>query len=153
MRVTQEAVGSIPVRGRDTDETTGDLLMGVARALRRRFAAAMESYDVTPGQSRALHVLVDHGPARPSALADALRIAPRSATEVIDALESRGLVTREPDPTDRRATRIVPTDEGERLSVLLGEARREASERLLADLPAPDRAELDRILRRLLPDG
>ena len=36
---------------------------------------------------------------RPSVLAERLRIAPRSATEVVDALEARGLVERGPDPT------------------------------------------------------
>jgi DNA-binding MarR family transcriptional regulator len=131
-------------------ESTGDLLMAAARTLRRRFAAALESYDVTPGQSRALHVLVAHGASRLSEVADALRIAPRSATEVVDALEARGLVTRQQDPTDRRATRVVPTPEGERLAGVLAEARRAESERFLADLPAPERADLDRILRLLL---
>jgi DNA-binding MarR family transcriptional regulator len=138
------------VRG---EETTADLLMAAARALRRHFAAALESYDVTPGQSRALHVIAEHGTSRPSEVAERLRIAPRSATEVIDALQARGLVTREPDPTDRRATRVVPTAEGERLSAVLARARRAESERLLAELPAADRAELDRILRLLLAEA
>ncbi|MDH2416624.1 MarR family transcriptional regulator [Nocardioides sp. CER19] len=134
------------------DDTTADLLMAAARTLRRRFAVALESYDVTPAQSRALHVVADHGASRPSEIAEALRIAPRSATEVIDALETRGLVSREPDPTDRRATRVAATEEGRRLSAVLAAARRQESERLLEDLPAGDRAELDRILRQLLAD-
>ena len=46
---------------------------------------------------------------RPSALAEHLHIAARSATEVVDALEARGLVAREPDPDDRRATLVRPT--------------------------------------------
>lgn len=133
-----------------TGETTGELVMALARRLRRGFVGALESYDVTPGQSRALHVVAEHGASRPSEIADRLRIAPRSATEVIDALEARGLVTREPDPTDRRATRVVPTDEGRRLSGLLADARDAESERLLARLSAADRAELDRILRLVL---
>jgi DNA-binding MarR family transcriptional regulator len=137
----------------DPGETTGELLMAVARTLRRRFQLALESYDVTPGQARALHVIVEHGATRPSEIADRLRIAPRSATEVIDALETRGLVARGPDPTDRRATRVVVTDEGRRLAGLIGQARREESERHLSRLPEGDRTDLDRILRRLLEDG
>lgn len=132
------------------DESTGELLVAVGRRLRRGFVTALESYDVTPGQSRALHVVVEHGASRPSEIADRLRIAPRSATEVIDALETRGLVTREPDPGDRRATRVLPTAEGRRLSALLAEARQAESERLLGGLEPSDRAELDRILRLLL---
>lgn len=129
-------------------DSTVDLLMGLARSVRHGFVEALSAYDVTPGQARALRALGDD-PTRLSELADRLRIAPRSATEVVDALEQRGLVRREPDPTDRRATRVVPTEESRRLREAMGEARRRAAEDLLAELEPGDRAELDRILRLL----
>lgn len=131
-------------------DPTGDLLMTVARSLRHRYGAALAEWEVTPGQSRALRIVVDLGAARPSVIAERLRIAPRSATEVVDALESRGLVERRPDPDDRRATSIVPTPEGLRLHELLDGARRTAAEELFGRLGAGDRAELDRILALLL---
>lgn len=130
-------------------ETTGELVMAVARALRRRFSAALEQYDVTPSQARALRTVVTEPGVRLSVIAERLRIVPRSATEVVDALESRALVVRETDPADRRATRVVATDEGRRLQALIDTTRRQESERFLAALPAQDRAELDRILRTL----
>lgn len=132
------------------EESTGEMLMGAARVLRRRFAAALEKYDVTPAQSRALRVVGDHPDARLSQLAEALRIAPRSATEVVDALEDRGLVRRAPDPSDRRATCVALTPEGRRVLRVIDRARRTESERFLADLPLHDRSELDRILRQLV---
>ena len=49
---------------------------------------------------------------RSSELAQHLHIAPRSATEVVDALEAKGLVARSPDPSDRRATLVSLTDRG-----------------------------------------
>lgn len=134
------------------EETTGELLMGAARALRRRFSAALEEYDVTPSQSRALRTIATEPGVRPSVVAERLRIAPRSVTEVIDALEARGLVVRELDPADRRATRVVATEEGRRLQKLIDRTRRAESERFLAELPSADRAELDRILRALAGD-
>jgi len=133
-----------------TEESTGELLMSVSRSLRRRFGAAMEQYDVTPGQARALRVVVARPSIRPSALADELRISPRSATEVIDGLEARGLVVRRPDPTDRRATEVVPTPEGLRVHDLLHQARDAEAERFFAVLLPADRVELDRLLRALL---
>ncbi|MDD0859754.1 MarR family transcriptional regulator [Arthrobacter alpinus] len=42
------------------------------------------------------------GDVRLKDLAERLRIAPRSATEVVDQLEAKGLVRREADPSDRR---------------------------------------------------
>lgn len=134
-------------------ETTGDLLMTVTRTLRRRFVAAMAEWQITPGQARALRVLCGAGSLRLSALAEELRIVPRSATEVVDALQDRGLVTREPDPADRRATSVVPTREGRRLSTLLDGARTAQAEQLFARLDAGDREELDRILRLLADQG
>lgn len=133
--------------GETGDESTSDLLMMAARSMRRSFGEVMAEYDVTPSQARALRVVAEAGSVRLSALAERLRIAPRSATEVVDALQERSLVVREPDPADRRATSVVPTQAGAALRAKLDEARRTATEQRLAVLSAADRAELDRILR------
>lgn len=132
-----------------SDASTGDLLMQVSRGLRRAFMDALAPWDITPGQARALGTICAHAPVRLSALADFLVIVPRSATQVVDALESRGLVTREPDPVDRRATCVLPTAEGERLHEEFHRARAAESERYFSALDAADRAELERILRLL----
>ena len=130
-------------------DTTGELLLGTARQLRRRFGAAMAGAGVTPAQGRALRIVCEHHSVRLSVLAEHLRIAPRSATEVVDALEEAGLVRRVADPDDRRATCVEPTDEGRERAAALDEVRREATEEFLAVLPARDRRTLDRILRQL----
>ena len=72
----------------------GELLMRATRGLRRRWAAALEPWDLSPHHARALHVVGDLGAPRLGTVAERLRIAPRSATEVVDALEERGLVER-----------------------------------------------------------
>jgi DNA-binding MarR family transcriptional regulator len=133
-------------------DTTADRLMTVARALRRRYGAVLSQWEITPSQSRALRSISELEPVRLSALADRLHIAARSATEVVDALESRGLVERGADPADRRATTVTMTPEGGRLHHLLDEARWAEAERFLAALADDDRAELDRILGVLMED-
>lgn len=82
-------------------------------------------------------------------LAERLRIAPRSATEVVDQLEAKGLVRREPDPSDRRATLIVPTDAGRQLFTEVQAERRDKSNEYFSRLNAEDRSELARILAQL----
>ena len=127
--------------------TTGDLVMALARRVRRSYADALAQWHVTPSQSRALRVLsAQAGGTRPSALADVLRIAPRSATEVADALVERGWVQRAPDPSDRRATTLTLTATGLELVARIDEVRREASERVLDVLPAEQRRTLHEIL-------
>src|SRR3954462_15037266 len=102
---------------RDADEPSpeepalDELLMGAARALRRRWATGLGP-DLSPHDARALRVIGHHGPTRLGVVADHLRIAARSATDVVDRLESRGLVHRSPDPDDRRAMTVSLTPLG-----------------------------------------
>lgn len=131
-------------------DNTGELLISTARSLRRAFGTAMADLDITPHHGRALRVVCDAGEVRPSVLAGELRIAPRSATEVIDGLEERGLVERSPDPADRRATIVRATGPGRRLRAELDEVRAGAAEAFLATLTERDRRTLDRILRTLV---
>ena len=90
-----------------------DVVMSVARLIRRRQVAALEPFGLSPSQSRALRVLTRVGePVRLGFLAERLRIVPRSATDVVDSLEEAGWVRRTPDPNDRRAVLLELTDAG-----------------------------------------
>ncbi|MEU0556288.1 MarR family transcriptional regulator [Dactylosporangium sp. NPDC049742] len=111
----------------------------------------LEPIGITPGQSRAVAVLMRHGVMRLSELSDHLRIAPRSTTEVVDGLQERGLVERRPDPADRRATLVALTDAGQATAEAIRAARHAEAERFFAGLDAEDRETLGRILRTLRP--
>ena len=127
----------------------GDLLMRVARTQRRRWRDVLAPWDLSPHQARALKVVGERDGVRLTDLADTLRIAPRSATEVVDGLQERGLVERTPDPGDRRAVILRPTDEGRRIRAQIDAARAADSAELYGRLSAADRAALARILRSL----
>lgn len=133
---------------------TADLVMALARRLRRASAEALAEWQVTPSQSRALRVLSTRPDGmRPSALADELRIAPRSATEVADALVERGWVQRAADPTDRRATTLTLTADGRDLVARIDDVRREASEQVLDVLQVAQRRRLHDILLVVVGEG
>ncbi|QLQ36253.1 MarR family winged helix-turn-helix transcriptional regulator [Micromonospora robiginosa] len=131
------------------EESLAETFWAVTRRLRHQTKRALEPWEISPGQARALGVLRRHGALRPGTLAEHLRIAPRSATEVVDGLQERGLVERRPDPGDRRATLVAPTAEGDRVGAAIQAARATEAERFFASLDAGDQAELTRILRRL----
>jgi DNA-binding MarR family transcriptional regulator len=131
-------------------ESLAEAFWGVARTLRTRNKEALEPWDLTPSQFRAAGVVARHGPVRLSVLAEHLRIAPRSATEVVDDLESRGLVARSPDPADRRATLVALTEAGAALFHEIRAARHAQSADLFATLSEEDRAELGRLLRKVV---
>lgn len=52
------------------------------------------------------------GPSTQRALADAMGTTPRNITGLVDGLAATGFVTREPHPTDRRATLVALTEHG-----------------------------------------
>jgi DNA-binding MarR family transcriptional regulator len=134
----------------DDDATDlGELLMRVARTQRGRWRELLAPWNLSPSQSRALRVVGARGQTRVSDLAEALRIAPRSATEVVDGLQVRGLVRRAPDPTDRRAVHVVLTPAGRTLLDEVAAARAADARELFGRLSADDRAHLARMLRTL----
>ena len=130
-------------------ETLSEAFRSVARRLRETSQEALAPWDITPSHLRALHVLMRHGAMRLSELSDHLRIAARSATEVVDALEARGLVQRRPDPGDRRATLVELTEHGTGVLDAISAARGTEAERAFDRLSPADRAHLARILREL----
>ncbi len=135
--------------GSDGDETLSEALISVARQLRGTSQATLAPWDITPGQLRALRVLGHHGALRMSELSDHLHIAARSTTEVVDALESRGLVERRPDQVDRRATLAELTERGASVLSAIRAARGTEAERVFNRLSEADKAHLARILRTL----
>jgi DNA-binding MarR family transcriptional regulator len=140
-----------PDRGSD-DDTLTDQFWSVARQLRHQSRDSLAPWDISPSHSRALMVLGRHGTMRLSELSDHLHIAPRSTTEVVDALEERGLVRRRPDPHDRRATLVEVTDEGLDTMNRARAARAKESEAYFGRLIQTHRTALRRILRRLQDD-
>ncbi|AMY18356.1 MULTISPECIES: MarR family winged helix-turn-helix transcriptional regulator [Nocardiaceae] len=134
-----------------SDRDLGDLTITVARALRRRHLAALEPFGLPPSHGRALKVLArSNGPVRPGYLADRLRIAPRSVTDVVDALVEAGLVRRRPDDTDRRAVLVDLTDDGRALAADVARAQRRASAGLFDVLDEGDQRALEALLGRLV---
>ncbi len=136
-------------RGSAADEPLSEAFWSVASRLREISKETLAPWDITPGQLRALRVLKRHGQMRLSELSEHLHIAPRSTTEVVDALEARDLIQRRPDPSDRRATLVELTEHGASVLDAIRAARGTDAEQFFGRLSPADRAHLARILRLL----
>ena len=92
--------------------------LGALRLAAKRIHDAMERFALGHGLSESrLRVLTRlcHRPSRRlplGALAEGLEVTPRTMTDIMDILERDGLVTRVPDPTDRRSVQAVITEAG-----------------------------------------
>ncbi|MFE0179191.1 MarR family winged helix-turn-helix transcriptional regulator [Streptomyces sp. NPDC059002] len=100
------------------------------------FTVAAAGENLTASQGKTLSVL-RRGPAAMRVLAETMSCDASNMTGIIDRLEKRGLVHREPSPTDRRVKNVVLTAEGERAI----DAIRANMHTTLAGLDALDDAE------------
>jgi DNA-binding MarR family transcriptional regulator len=136
------------------DPDLPELFLRTAKRIRRNQVARLAPLGITPGQARALRILGHHDePLRMAALADHLGIVPRSATTVVDALTSGDLVSRAPDPANRRSTLVTLTDSGRAALTQMAAARREAAEEVFATLSAEQRDTLRGLLAALDSDA
>jgi DNA-binding MarR family transcriptional regulator len=69
--------------------------------------------------------------------------------DVLDDLQDRGLISRDPDPADRRARLLAATAKGRRLREQVRRAIRREEEQLLSEVPSSDREAFVRALRTL----
>ena len=114
---------------------------------RPRLIALGQELDLAPQQMIALKSLDEPRPM--SALAGMLACDSSNVTGIVDRLESRGLVERQPSPTDRRVKLLVLTDEGRRVRETIA-ARMTTPPPPIASLPAKDQRALRDLLRQAL---
>ncbi|MDR7276670.1 MarR family winged helix-turn-helix transcriptional regulator [Catenuloplanes atrovinosus] len=113
-------------------------------------ARLRDAHDVTLARFQALHALAG-GPARVGDLAQRMSITVGGASKLADRMVTLGLLAREPDPDDRRASRLALTGAGRdtlaAASVTYAEAVAEAVDPVL---PPADRDRLHELVGRLL---
>jgi DNA-binding MarR family transcriptional regulator len=117
------------------------------RALRRELADRIQPHGLTVPQYTTLSVLSSRSGLSNAQLARRSYITPQTMSEVIGALEEKGLVERAPDPGHGRILRITVTSRGRRVMAKCDAAVNEMEEQMLAELSEGDRAGLLQALR------
>lgn len=130
-------------------EALAESFLRVARRLRRETGLRTAPLGLNPHQSRALRVIGDAGPLRPSDLAARLGIMARSATDSVSGLVSAGLVERRTDPADGRAQLLALSASGVAALAEVTRIRAEVGRAFFGRLPEADRAKLAGLLDRL----
>ncbi|AWC21728.1 MarR family transcriptional regulator [Aminobacter sp. P9b] len=95
-------------------DTFGFIVNDLSRIIRaemdRRTGEA--GLGLTTGEGRVLFNVRRAGPIRQTALAERLGIEAMTLSGLVDRLEGKGYVARQPDPADRRAKLVTLTDAG-----------------------------------------
>jgi len=95
------------------------LLMKFFFAQRGHLPSSGAEFDLSPIQCHVLHLIEPGRPLPMSRLADTLSCDASNVTGLVDRLESRGLVRRQPSPQDRRVKVLHLTPTGARLRAQL----------------------------------
>ena len=108
----------------------------IVRHLRRNRTTTV----MHPTQFLALMLIADEQPIRIGEIATRVPCSQPTATTTVAALEQAGLVRREPDPVDGRATAVVLTEAGAATVQASGQQAADELSNLLHRLPEADQA-------------
>ena len=114
------------------------------------FLQETEPFGLTPVQYGALASVARSPGVDQRTLAATLGLDTSTTGGVIDRLEARGLLNRNPSEQDRRVRRLTPTAAGMTLLADIEPAMRRAQERMLEPLSPGERGEFMRMLQVLV---
>jgi DNA-binding MarR family transcriptional regulator len=128
-------------------------LVRVASLIQAAFAQAFAPLGLNEGDYGVLAALRRAGAPHqltPSDLARHQMMTSGGMTAAIDRLERKGLVTRRPNPNDRRGTLVGLSDVGRKVVDRAMELQAEVETRLVQALDDSERSRLEQLLRKLL---
>src|SRR5680860_1555818 len=101
--------------GEPLDDHVGVALRRAYQRAVANLSARITPYDLSPLQFSVLVRLHDDGPWTQNSLGRSIFMEPANIRALVQRLAERGLVSREPDPEDRRAIRVRISPQGEAL--------------------------------------
>lgn len=117
--------------------------------MRRAARAADPQNTLTVAQLELMASVAEHPGARPGELARRLRLAPNTVTTLINALAPRGLITRTPATSDRRAIAMHLTGAGHQALSTWQATNAQILQSAVAALPAAQRRALTKAVPAL----
>ncbi len=113
----------------------------------------LAEHGLTRARGEVMWTLHHRGAMTQRELSQALRCSPRNVTGLLDALQSAGFVTRNPHPSDRRATLADLTERGSATVTAWSTEYEQFAAALFTDLATPELtgfvSALNRVLVRL----
>ena len=136
--------------GPDVTRRLGYLLKHAQARMGQLYAEALAPYGVDAHELGVLMLLDDHEPASQQHAATRLGVDRTTMVAVLDALQTKGLVSRRPDAADRRRNVVELTAAGRDVLSEAAGASEDAERTLLAPLSARDARQLRDALHRVV---
>jgi len=129
---------------------SGSLLREVARMYTRAQRVVADCCRTTNTQCHLLTELARSGPLPLSELGTRVCLEKSWVSRAVDAMVERGVVTKEPNPSDARSWLVTLTDEGVRTVQELNQTLDSHAEQLLGSLSERERSDVEHSLLLLM---
>ena len=125
------------------------LLGRLGREARRQFTQVLSAWQLQPSHYGILLLLEAIGQASQQHLAQQLSIDRANMVALLDVLQQRGFIERQPDPRDRRRHAVKLTEVGRRELQQIRQAREAVDNAFFADLDNEEQETLHQLLVKL----
>lgn len=133
----------------ELEQCVNFVLTKAQNAVQQLFKAELAPYGVTPGQYAVLKCLWDDNGQTAKQLAERLYLDGSTVTGILDRMEAKNLISRQSDPKDRRALRVILTDRGSALKEPVNAAIVQANKKALDRLDPKESGLLHKLLEEL----
>lgn len=144
---------SLDPRQTPARERYGFLLAMAAHRLRSRFEEELEPMGVQLKHVQVLAMIHHFGPVAQQRLGESICIDRTSMVGLLDEMEQRDLVQRQPDPVDRRAHRVHLTESGQELLHRANDMVEDVENEVLGPLSEQERPQFKSMLQRIVDPG
>ncbi|MFA4081622.1 MarR family winged helix-turn-helix transcriptional regulator [Mycobacteroides salmoniphilum] len=125
------------------------LMVPLGRSLMRAELPLLEAHGVTMWAYAVLTALRDNEASSQASLADAIGADRTRIIAVLDDLQDRKMINRQPDPSDRRSNLLSLTAGGRKAVTAVQKAIQDNEKRILAGVSSADRDAFLRVLMHL----
>lgn len=124
-------------------------LMSLARSIRRAYDLRLQELGLNLSEASVLAKTEESGPVMQADLAKHMGMGRAAMGSLVDSLEARGLVERQPKPGDRRVWMVAATALGVEVSKQVNKIDEILRAELRAGISRKERRELTQLLNRL----
>ncbi|MEH7555121.1 MarR family transcriptional regulator [Priestia megaterium] len=126
-----------------------ELLDKISGQMRRNYNQLLQDVNLHAGQDNLLCKLWANDGLTQVQLCEHLKCEPPTVTNMVKALEQKGIVYRQRDETDGRVSRVYLTPEGRDLEGPVNERWRKQQDKLLAGIVPEERLFLRRLMKQM----
>ena len=134
----------------DVKSNLSSLLLVLRRNILEAIKKENLKHDLTFSQVEVLHFIGPSGKVTMKSIAEYLKIAPPSATEMIYQMEQKALIKRENDKKDKRVVYVTFTPEAKKIYKSIHKRKELILQKMIAKLNIEDKTNLERIIKILI---